>query len=123
MMLLKLQIILLLSSSIWLVYLIKMISQYKLELKYALLWLLLSVISIILSIFPSTISIIANILGVESPVNALFLLGILGAFVILFSLTMALSRASNNLKNLSQELAMTKHELAQIKDSIKGSDD
>lgn len=92
-----------------------MIRKQKIELKYTLLWLLLSFISILLSIFPKITYKMSQILGIETPVNTLFLIGIIGSLLIIFSLTVALSRNSSRIKDLTQELGILKEELLELK--------
>ncbi|MED4889241.1 DUF2304 domain-containing protein [Lysinibacillus fusiformis] len=115
----KLQLILLIIILIAIIQLIRMITRYKLDLKYALLWLLLSVISLSLAIFPSILYYIADLLSIETPTNALFLLSILLVLAIIFSLTIALSRASNKIKELSQELGILKYELESLRKTLE----
>jgi len=112
---LKLQIILIAISLLATAQLIRMIVRYKLELKYALLWILMSITSLCLAIFPIILFQIAEILNVETPTNALFLMAILLILAIIFSLTIALSRASNKIKNLSQELGILKCEIEALR--------
>lgn len=111
----KLQIILLISSIFGLYLLVNMISKYRLELKYALLWLLMGVTAIIMALFPDLSQFVANTLGIETPVNALFLIAISALLVILFSLTTALSRISCKLKDAVQEIGLLKQELEDLK--------
>ncbi|RTQ93156.1 DUF2304 domain-containing protein [Lysinibacillus telephonicus] len=111
----RLQLVLLALTIISLFILIRMIARYKLDLKYSLLWLLLGGGFIIFTIFPTTVYYIAKFLSIETPTNALFLLGILFLIAIVFSLTIAISNASNNIKKLSQELGVLKLELSKLK--------
>jgi hypothetical protein len=115
---LKLQFILLAFSIIVLYQFINMIRKYRLELKYALLWLLLGIINIFLAVFPSISFFIADALGIEKPVNALFLLGIISLFTILFSLTIALSRSSNKVKDMAQDIGILKQEVFLLKSRL-----
>ncbi|GLC87882.1 DUF2304 domain-containing protein [Lysinibacillus piscis] len=115
---LKLQIILLLFILLAIVQLTRMITRYKLDLKYALLWILLTMTALLLVIFPQLLSKTANILSIETPTNALFLLAILLILAIIFSLTIALSRASNKIKNISQELGILRYEFESYKKNI-----
>lgn len=116
---LKLQLILLVVTIIIFLTIINMVLKYKLELKYALLWIILGAIFIIITIFPPIVYTIAEILNIETPANAIFLLGILFLLAIAFSLTIALSRYSNKVKNLSQELGLLKNEVKSIKERFK----
>lgn len=116
---LKLQLILLVITIVSTGQLVRMIVRYKLDLKYALLWILMAVTALCLAIFPKVSFKIAELLNVETPTNALFLLAILLILAILFSLTIALSRASNKIKNLSQELGILKCEVEALQQISK----
>lgn len=110
----KLQIILLVFSTVTFIFLINMIKKYVLELKYSLLWLLLSILTIIFSVIPQISLIISEVMGTEKPVNALFFLGIIGSLSIIFSLTVALSQLSNKVKQLTQEIGILKEEIEKM---------
>jgi hypothetical protein len=111
---LKLQLLLLLVSLLILFIVINMIRRYSLELKYSLLWLGLSLLTLIMVIFPTVLVWISEQLGIKLPSNALFLFGIIAIFLIVFSLTVALSRSSNKVKDLIQEVGILKHKLEQL---------
>ncbi|PYY29628.1 DUF2304 domain-containing protein [Paenibacillus illinoisensis] len=114
---LKLQIILVVGSVLSFLILLNLLRRYRLELKYSMLWIFIMIFVMILSLFPKMFTHVANTLGIEMPVNALFFLAIFGMIVILFSLTVEISRATLKIKELSQELGIMKHELKQINDS------
>ncbi|MDB5056340.1 MAG: hypothetical protein JWM44_4390 [Bacilli bacterium] len=116
---LKLQLILLFISLGGLVFLLNQIVKYKLELKYSLLWLFLSVVTIILAVIPELSFRMAEWFGIEKPVNVLFLFGILLSLVIVFSLTIALSHHMIKIKQLSQELAICKNELNRLEAKLE----
>lgn len=111
----KLQIILILFSAFGIFFIFNMIKKYRLELKYSLLWIAMGLVLIILSIFPSVLAILSNWMSVEKPSNALFFFGIIFSMAISFSLTVALSRNSIKIKELSQEIGLLKKELKDIK--------
>ncbi len=110
----KLQYILLVISLGGLAFLVNQIIKYKLELKYSLLWLFLSLVTILLATIPGLSGTIAHGLGIETPANLLFLFGILLLLMIVFSLTVALSHHMVKIKQLSQELGICKNELKQL---------
>ena len=107
----NLQIILILFCILLLVIFIINVKNYKIELKYALIWFFIITISLILAIFPKLLDLIAKILFIKEPINALFFLAIIFNMLIVYSLTNALSRASNNIKKLSQELGILKEKI------------
>ena len=70
---------------------VNMIREKELELRYALTWLGVG---------------IAGKAGVANPINMLFFLGFCCSLVIIFVLTIAVSRMSNQVKKLAQEVAL-----------------
>lgn len=110
----KLQILLLSSCLITLIIIINMIKKEKLDLKYSLLWILICISIGILSLFSNSITFIAKVIGVATPVNALFLLGLVSVLFILFTLTIAESRKSKRIKELTQRLAILENKLESV---------
>ena len=102
----KIQIIVVVGVLIALAVIINMIRRKKLELRYALIWILVGVAILVLDCFPNLISWISKQLGIASPVNMLFFFGFCFSLIIIFALTMAMSRMSNRLKELAQETAL-----------------
>lgn len=111
---LKQQLVMALISLVGLGFLLNWIIKYKLELKYSLLWLFLSLSTIILAVIPTLSFHLAHWLGIKTPVNVLFLFGILVSLMIVFSLTVALSQHMVRIRYLSQELGIYKNELAKL---------
>lgn len=111
----KLQIIIAVGVVIALVAIINMIRKKNLELRYALAWLGVGVGILILDLCPGLVSWISVQLGIVSPVNTLFFLGFCFSLVIIFVLTVAISRLSVRVKELSQELALNKKDDTEVK--------
>jgi hypothetical protein len=103
-----------------LIFLLNQIVKYKLELKYTLLWLFLSLATILLAVIPKLSFNIAHWFGIETPSNVLFLFGILVTLMIVFSLTVALSQHMVRIRLLSQELGIYKNELVKLQDKLDG---
>ena len=78
-----------------LIGILRFIQKKELQLKYALIWILVDVLMIIAVLIPGFLMHISNLLGVYSVTNVLFFLGIMFTLSIIFSLTVALSRASD----------------------------
>lgn len=103
---LKLQIIVAAIILVALCVIINMIRAKRLELRYALAWLIVGVGTLILDFFPSMMSWLAHKLGIASPVNMLFFFGFCFSLIIIFVLTIAVSRMSIRIKELAQQLAL-----------------
>ena len=85
---------------------VNMIREKKLELRYALAWLGVGIAILVLDCFPQVITWVAIKVGIASPINMLFFLGFCFSLVIIFILTVAVSRSSIRIKQLAQELAL-----------------
>ena len=106
----RLQIIVAIAILFALGVIINMIRKRALELRYALAWLIVGVGVLVLDIFPGIMEKLASVLGIYSPVNMLFFLGFCFSLVIIFVLTVAVSRMSIRIKELTQELALHEKE-------------
>ena len=95
---------------------INMIRQKKLELRYALSWLGVGVAILILDCFPQLITWLSRKVGIASPVNMLFFFGFCFSLMIIFVLTVAMSRMSIRIKELTQELALFEKRIREEKE-------
>jgi hypothetical protein len=115
----KQQLMMSLISLVGLGFLVNRIVKYKLELKYSLPWLFLSLSTIILAVIPRLSFHLADWIGIKTPVNVLFLCGILVSLLIVFSLTIALSQHMVRIRHLSQELGLYKYDLEKLEARVK----
>lgn len=106
MMNIRIQIIIAVLIIIALIVIINMIRKKALELRYSLAWLAVGAGVIILDLFPGFMEWLSDLMGIASPVNMLFFLGFCFSLIIIFILTIAISRMSVRIKNLAQELAL-----------------
>lgn len=114
----RIQIIVGIVVVIALLVIVNMIRKKKLELRYALAWLLVGVSILVLDCFPQLITWMAHKLGIASPINMLFFLGFCFSLVIIFTLTVAVSRMSIRIKQLAQEIALYEKEQYSQNDNI-----
>ena len=87
-------------------YILKRIRQSKLQIEYAIFWILFSGVLIVFSLFPWLVSMFTRMIGMQLPVNFIFLLFIFVLVVKLFFMTIELSTLENKVKDLTQELAL-----------------
>ena len=102
----KIQIIIAVLIICALIVIIDMIRKKRLELSYALSWLLVGIGVLILDVFPQLIKTISEKIGIVSPVNMLFIFGFCFSLVIIFVLTIAVSKLSIKIKQLAQQIAI-----------------
>ncbi len=111
MMTVKLQLIIGFSLVIALITIINMIRQRKLELKYALSWLIAIVFVLILDCFPVLLTKLSAFLGIWASVNMIFFLGFCFSLMIIFVLTVTISRMSERIRKLAQAVALNEEKL------------
>lgn len=91
-------------------YILKRIRQSKLQIEYAIFWIFFSGVLIVFSLFPWLVSMFTRMIGMQLPVNFIFLLFIFVLMVKLFFMTIELSTLENKVKDLTQELALEEKE-------------
>lgn len=113
---LRLQIILLVFLGIGLAVVVNMVRKRVLELKYVLVWLFADIILVFLVLFPNMIKGITGILGIQSTMNMIFFLGFLLSLVIIFTLTVAISKVTAEVRRMSQTISMLEKRLLEAED-------
>lgn len=111
------QIIVVLVVVFTLIALINLVCRDKLQLKYALLWFVLGIGVGVFACFPDLTAFLADLMGIYTPVNMLFFSGFCFSLAIIFSLSVAVSRLSDRVKKLAQEIALLKGERTDNMDS------
>ncbi len=110
----KIQYIIGLCLIVGLVIIINMIRKRSLELKYALSWILAIVFVLILVLFPTLQVLLSNLLGIATPVNMIFFLGFCFSLLIIFTLTVIVSRTTDRLRKLAQQMAILEQKVRDL---------
>lgn len=104
------RVILIVVSLLTTFYILKKIRQSKLQIEYAIFWILFSGVLIVFSLFPWLVSMFTRLIGMQLPVNFIFLFFIFVLMVKMFLMTIELSTLENKVKDLTQELALEEKE-------------
>ena len=86
-----------------------LIKKNKLELKYALSWLFLELGIFIITLIPNLLNVISKALGIYNEINRVVFLGFVFIILVIFSLTMSLSRNSERVRKMAQEIALNSY--------------
>ena len=121
MMTFKIQIIIGICLIAALVLIINMIRKRSLDLKYALSWMAALFMVLILDCFPTLLTRLAKALGIFAPVNMIFFLGFCFALVIIFTLTVIVSRTSERVRKLAQTIALQEEKIAMLTRKMEGN--
>lgn len=77
-----------------------------LDLKYSLIWLVTSGLIVLFSVFPKIVFWFTHLIGIETPINTLFLFAIFFLLVISFLQNIIISRLNERIKKMAQEIAI-----------------
>ena len=117
------QVLLIFGAILMTYYILKRIRQSKLQIEYAIFWIVFSGILLVFSIFPFIVVIATKMIGMELPVNFIFLFFILILILKAFFQTIETSALENKVRNLTQRLAIEEkdrqEELAEMKQRIE----
>ena len=102
----RIQVIVAIVIVLALCVIVNMIRRKALELRYALTWLGVGVVVLFLDLFPGLMAHLSKLMGIALPSNMLFFLGFCFSLAIIFGLTIAVSRMSNRINDLTQEMAL-----------------
>lgn len=106
--------ILLIGIVIYFYIVVRLLKKKHLILKYALLWLFLGSVMLILVLFPSLLRTISSLLGIESTMNGLFTCAIGLMLMILMALTSIVSKQSGRIKKLVQDNALLEKRIREM---------
>lgn len=104
----KLNLILFIASFLFLIFIISLVKKSKLKLQYSLTWMFTSVLFIVFSIFPQIVDYISCLLYIKGSVNTLFLLILFLLINIILTMSMVISKISERVKTLTQEVGILK---------------
>lgn len=104
------QILAIILSVAMLVFVLVLLRFYFLPEKYAVIWLLASVVAIVLAVFPQILDALSSFFGVSQPVNLLFVAGFFVVLLLLMQLSFELARTRDELRRLVQSLAVEQEE-------------
>ena len=119
MMTVKLQIVIGLAILVVFAILVNMIRRRSLELKYALSWMMVLCALFVFDCAPKLLIVVSDFLGIYATVNMIFFLGFCFSLVIIFSLTVALSRLSNSIRTLDQMVALNEKRLRDLEKELE----
>lgn len=102
-----LRITLIVVSVLCLVYVLRKIRYSKLQIEYALFWIVFSGVLVVIAIFPEIVYWVTSIMHMMSPANVVFLAVISIMILKIFMMTIEISQLENKINKLVQELALS----------------
>lgn len=87
----------------------------KLNIRYSIVWLLWALMSMVMAIFPEIFYSLSHLLGIQMPVNTVFLIMTALLYALTFYVYIMISKHNEEIIKLTYEVASLKKELDELK--------
>jgi hypothetical protein len=104
----KIQIISLIGSLFFLIFIFELIRRKRIKEAYSILWLLFGLIFLFFSFWKNGLDYFSSIVGIYYPPAFLFLIMIVSIILILVQFSIIVSSQDEKIKKLAQEIAIMK---------------
>jgi hypothetical protein len=101
----RVRIVAVILTAVMLGVVLELVRRRRLVERYALLWMTVALVLLVLAIWNQLLSLASNAIGIEVPANALFIAAFAVAFLLLLHFSVVTSRLSEETKILAQEVA------------------
>ena len=111
---LKLQILSVVTNAVFLSVVIHNVRRKRIREGYALLWIGITAVMMILSVWIEPVACLSAMVGIQTPSNALLLGLVFGILLLLFQYLVLLSQNQQKISTLTQEIALLKARLEKL---------
>ncbi|MEV6241667.1 DUF2304 domain-containing protein [Lentzea sp. NPDC051838] len=116
-------IVAIIGSVLILLGIMELLRRRQLSEKYAVLWLVVGLLLLVLTIFPGLLGTLSSAAGVEVPSNLLFFTAIVFLIGVALHLSWELSRLEDETRKLAEDLAILRLEVEEQGKQLRGSND
>ena len=106
-----LQIFLFAFSLLSLIMILRSVYRNRMNIHYAMIWIIFGIVLIVISIFPRLISYLSRILGIYAPANTIFLVTIFFLYALSFYAYLRISKLNDQIQSLNYEIALLKKKI------------
>jgi hypothetical protein len=107
----RIQILAIMASLGFLLYIARLIVKGKLREEYAIIWIICTLVLVVFSFWRDGLEVFSRILGIYEAPNMVFTGAIFAIMIYLLHLSIVLSKVQEQNKKLAQELALLKEKL------------
>lgn len=113
----KIQILSIIGALSFMFFIFRLIAKGKLREEYSIVWIICTLVLLVFSIWRDGLDVIAKLLGVYYAPSLIFLAAIFAIIVFLVHLSVVNSKQHEQIKKLTQEMALLKSKLEEKKNS------
>lgn len=99
-------------------FVIHLVRTKRLKEEYALLWLFMAVILVLAPLFIDVIDAISFAIGIDYPPALMIVIALICFALIFFQISVTISRFSEQIKSLTQTLALTRKRLEEVEEEL-----
>lgn len=93
----------------------RLIAKGRLQIKYSLLWMLLSLVVLLVAVFPHIVYALAYACGFRTPSNFALVVGVVLLLGISMMLSVIVSWQARTIRSLVQSVALLKHDIEELR--------
>ena len=114
----RLRILLIVIVAVGAICAVRMIHRKKLNLSYSLLWIAMAALLMVFALFPDLVGLLANMVGIDIPLNLVLVAFAFFSLVMMFYLTCIVSRENERNRSLTQSLALLEKRVRELEDQL-----
>lgn len=99
-------------------FVFEMLRRQKLREKYAVLWIIIGIGTLVLSAFPAVLERLSGLLGIQVPANLLFIMTLALLVGVCLHLSREQSQAEDEVRILGEEVALLKTDLLALRNEL-----
>lgn len=100
-------------------FVVNLVRTKKLKEEYALLWLLMAVTLVVAPLLIDVIDVVSFALGIDYPPALIIVIALICFALIFFQISVTISRFSEQIKILAQDLALTRKRLEDLQKQVE----
>jgi hypothetical protein len=116
----KIQYLAIAGSTALALFITELIRRRRLRENYSLMWLFMTLMFLLFSLWRQGLELLARLLGIAYPPTAFLLLLVIGIFLILVQFSIITSDLTDKVRRLAQEIGLLKERLDRMENGGKG---
>lgn len=106
-----------------LIFVFEMLRRQKIREKYAVLWIVIGVATLILAAFPDLLFWASHLVGVQVPSNLLFAIAVILLLGVTLHLSREVSESEDEIRALAEEVAILRTDLRDLQEQLPAGQD
>lgn len=102
-------------------FVFEMLRRQKLREKYAVLWIIIGLGTLLLAAFPGLLELASTLIGIQVPANLLFIMTLILLVGVCLHLSQEQSQAEDEVRVLAEEVAILRQDMTELRRQLDAS--